>query len=70
MRITVDLDEKTLKGIKSHTKMSKTSPAISFVVLDWLKQQERNAFLDNNINNPPGYSMTNEELERKLYGID
>lgn len=68
MRITVEIDEATLKAIKKRTKIDKNSPAISFVVSDWVRQKDRRAFLDKVLNGETDYSMTNDELERRLYG--
>lgn len=68
MRITVEVDEKTLKQIKKYTKIAKHSPAIGHALEDWLAQQRRNALIGQMMKNPPGYSMTNDELERALYG--
>lgn len=67
MRVTVDIDEETLKQVKQFSQIAKISPAISFVVADWLRQKELKAFVDSVMENPPGYGYTNEELESKLY---
>lgn len=68
MRITVEIDEATLRAIKKRTKIDKNSPAISFVVSDWIRQKKRRAFLDKVLAGQTDYGMTNEELERRLYG--
>lgn len=70
MRITVEIDEKALKRVKKVTHIAKSSPAISFVVDEWLRQIEKKAFLDDIMSGRTDYSMTNEELERRIYGTD
>lgn len=67
MRITVDLDDSVLESVREHTHIVKISPAINFVVEDWLKRKKREALVNSVLEDPPGYGYTNDELEAKLY---
>ena len=68
MRITVDIDETLLREIKEETHISKNSPAIGFIVKDWVRRRKGRALLDKVMSGQTDYAMSNEELEQRLYG--
>jgi len=67
MRVTVEIDELSLHELKRLTHLDKISPAISFVVEDWLKQKRCSAFVGMVMEGHSDYGYTNDELESKLY---
>ena len=70
MRITVDIDEKALARVKKYSHLKKVSPAVKFVIEDWLRAKDREAALDFVMKGGIDFPMTNDELEQKLYGLD
>ena len=71
MRITVDIDASDLKHIQKITGEKKKSPAISHALADFLRTQERRAFIEKALTGQTDYALTNEELEaRDVYEAD
>ena len=65
MRITFDIDANDLKEIQKITGQKKKSPAISRALADFLRMQERRAFIEKALTGKTDYSLTNEELEAR-----
>jgi hypothetical protein len=65
MRITVEIDEIDLKRIQQITRQKKVSPAVSQALTDYLRQQERRAFIERALSGGTDYALTNDELEAR-----
>ena len=65
MRITVEIDAKELKQIQKATGQKKKSPAVSKALSDYIRMQERRAFIERALAGKTNYSLTNEELEAR-----
>lgn len=71
MRITVDVDENTLKEIHRETGVSKKSPAISRALELFLREARKRRLIRMALEGKTDYSLTNEELERRsVYDTD
>jgi Arc/MetJ family transcription regulator len=71
MRITVDIDEKSLAAVQQATGLRKRSPAIRRAVADYVKDLEKKRFLRKVMEGKSDYSLSNEELEaRGTYDAD
>lgn len=68
MRVTVEIDEKTLRKIQKETGVKKISPALNAAVQEFLASRERKRIIDRFLDGKADYSLTNDELEaRDLY---
>jgi Arc/MetJ family transcription regulator len=68
MRITIDVDANELKQIQQITGEKKKSPAIARALSRFLRQQERQKFLERGLSGETDFPLTNDELEaRDLY---
>ncbi len=68
MRITVEIDAKSMQRIQRLTGQRKKSPAVSEALSAYLRQQERRALIERALSGKTDYSMSNQELEaRDLY---
>lgn len=65
MRITVEIDAKELKQIQKATGQKKKSPAVSQALSDYIRMQEKRAFIERALAGKTDYSLTNEELEAR-----
>ena len=65
MRITVEIDEKDLKRIQQITRQKKVSPAVSHALTDYLRLQQRRAFVERALSGETNYALTNDELEAR-----
>jgi hypothetical protein len=63
MRVTVDIDEATLKDLAEMTGEKKTSPAVAKVVQDWVRRQKAKAFGRAIMEGKFDYPFTNDEIE-------
>jgi len=68
MRITVEIDAAELKRIQRATGERKKSPAISRALAEFLRQRERQQFIERALGGQTEFALTNEELEtRDIY---
>ena len=65
MRITVEIDASAMKKIQKATGRKKKSPAVSWALAQFLKQQERQKFLERVLSGRTDYALTNDELEAR-----
>ncbi len=63
MRITIDVDANELKQIQKITGEKKKSPAIIQALSRFLRQQQRQKFLERALSGQTDFSLTNDELE-------
>ena len=68
MRITIEVASKDLRRIQQLTGQKKKSPAVSQALAEFLRQEERRAFIESALAGETDYSLTNDELEaRDIY---
>jgi hypothetical protein len=65
MRITIDVDASELKRIQRITGEKKKSPAIAQALSRFLRQQERQKFLERVLSGQTDFSLSNDELEAR-----
>jgi Arc/MetJ family transcription regulator len=65
MRITVEIDAKTLKQIQQATGRQKKSPAVARALDEFLRQHARREFIERAIAGKTDFGMTNDELEAR-----
>lgn len=65
MRLTVDLDEKTLHELLKVTGLKKNSPAVAFAVRDFLNRKKARDFGRMLREGVFDYPATNEEVEER-----
>jgi hypothetical protein len=65
MRMTVDLDEKTLDELLKVTGLKKNSPAVAFAVRDFLNRKKARDFGRVLREGKFDYPATNEEIEER-----
>jgi Arc/MetJ family transcription regulator len=65
MRMTVDLDEKTLDELLKVTGLKKNSPAVAFAVRDFLNRKKARDFGRMLREGKFDYPATNEEIEER-----
>lgn len=65
MRITVEIDASALKRIQKAARQNKKSPAVSWALAQFLKQQKRQKFLERVLSGRTDYALTNDELEAR-----
>ena len=65
MRMTVDLDEKTLDELLKVTGLKKNSPAVAFAVRDFLNRKKARDFGRILREGKFDYPATNEEIEKR-----
>ncbi len=65
MRMTVELDEKTLNELLKVTGHKKNSPAVAFVVRDFLNRKNARDFGRMLREGRFDYPATNDELEKR-----
>ena len=63
MRITIEVDAKELNKIQRITGEKKKSPAIVQALSRFLRQQQRQEFLERALSGQTDFSLTNDELE-------
>mgnify|MGYP003382584000 CR=1 FL=1 len=66
MRITVELDEASLRKIQEVTGEKKKSPAVQKALQAFLKDQSRRAFVQQVREGRIDFPMTNDQLEELL----
>ena len=64
MRMTVELDEKTLTELLKVTGLKKNSPAVAFAVRDFLNRRKARDFGRMLREGAFDYPATNEEIEQ------
>jgi len=69
MKITVEIDAKTLKEIQTITGIRKRSPAVSRAAEEFVKAEHRRNIIKRALNGEMDYSLSNDELE-SLTGYD
>ncbi len=65
MRMTVDLDEKTLEELLKVTGHTKNSPAVAFAVRDFLNRKKARDFGRMLREGEFDYPATNEQVEQR-----
>ena len=65
MRLTIDIDAKELKRIQTLTGQRKKSPAISQALADYLREHEKQRFIERALTGQTDYSATNDEMEAR-----
>jgi Arc/MetJ family transcription regulator len=65
MRITIDIDAKSLQRIQRLTGQRKKSPAVSEALSTYLRQQDRRALIKRALSGKTDYLTSNEELEAR-----
>jgi len=63
MRITVDIDDETMRSIQHVTGVAKKSPAVSQALHDYLREIRKRRLLRQVMEGKTDYSATNETLE-------
>ena len=63
MRITVDIDDKTMHSIQQATGVAKKSPAVSKALRDYLRGAQKRRLIGKVMEGKTDYSTTNEDLE-------
>ncbi|MBI2432528.1 MAG: type II toxin-antitoxin system VapB family antitoxin [Candidatus Hydrogenedentes bacterium] len=66
MRLTVEIDEESLRQIQEATGEKKKSPAIQKAIEAYLRSQKVQKYLDMVREGHIDYPMTNDELEEML----
>ncbi|PWU14630.1 MAG: hypothetical protein C5B50_16980 [Verrucomicrobia bacterium] len=68
MRVTIDIDANQLRQIQKITRQKKKSPAITQALCEFVRQQQKQQFLERVLSGDTDFALTNEELEaRDLY---
>lgn len=67
MRITVDIDDNTLKSVIKETGIKKKSPALQKAVKEYCLSAKKRRFISYVLEGNSDYSSTNEELEKVEY---
>lgn len=65
MRLTIDIDANELKRIQALTGQRKKSPAISRALTDYLREHEKQRFIERVLTGRTDFSATNDELEAR-----
>jgi len=65
MRMTVDIDEKTLDELLRVTGLKKNSPAVAFAVRDFLNRKKARDFGRMLREGEFDYPATNEQMEQR-----
>ncbi len=63
MRITVNIDDRTMRSIQHLTGVSKKSPAVCQALHDYLRNVRKRRLIQCVMEGKSDYSTTNEELE-------
>lgn len=63
MRITIEIDDKTMRSIQHVTGVDKKSPAVAKALRDYLREAEKRRLIGRVMEGKTDYSTTNEELE-------
>jgi hypothetical protein len=63
MRVTIDIDANALSRIQTITGQKKKSPAISQALSTFLRQQQKQRFIEKALSGGTDFALTNEELE-------
>jgi metal-responsive CopG/Arc/MetJ family transcriptional regulator len=64
MRITVDIEDKSLDELSRITGQKKKSPAVAFAVNEYIKREKAKEFGRLMLEGAFDYPATNEEIER------
>lgn len=68
MRITIEIDAKSLQRIQTLTGQKKKSPAVSQALDAYLLQQARRVLIQRALSGKTDFPLTNDELEaRDIY---
>ena len=65
MRVTIEIDANELVRIQKLTGQKKKSPAISQALTAFLRQQQRERFIEKVLSGATDFALTNEELEAR-----
>ena len=63
MRVTIDIDAGALQKIQKLTGHKKKSPAVAQALAEFLRQRERQKFIERAMSGQTDFSLTNDELE-------
>ena len=63
MRITIDVDANDLKQIQRITGRKKKAPAIAQALSEFIRQQQKQKFIERALSGGTDYALTNEQLE-------
>ena len=69
MKVTVEIDAKTLNDVQRLTGIRGRSPAVSRAAEEFVKAERRRKLVQRALNGETDYSLTNDELE-SLTGYD
>ena len=64
MRLTIEIDEKVLRGIQKATGNRKCSPAVREALKRYLREREKRELLRKVLRGETAFGMTNDELEK------
>lgn len=64
MRITVQLDDKSLRDVQRVTGIRKKSPAVGKAVADYLREVQKRELIRRVMEGQVDYGATNAELEK------
>jgi Arc/MetJ family transcription regulator len=65
MRVTIEIDANELSKIQKITGQKKKSPAISQALSTYLRQQQKQRFIEKALSGGTDFALTNEELEAR-----
>lgn len=63
MRITIEIDDKTLERVQQLTQQSKKSPAVADALAEYIRLKSAREFVAKVMEGKTDYSMTNDEIE-------
>ena len=63
MRITIEVDANELEQIQRITGKKKKSPAIAQALSEFIRQQQKQKFIERVLSGETDYALTNEQLE-------
>jgi len=67
MRITVEIDASDLRAIQRITGEKKKSPALSFALREYIRENKKQKIIEKVLSGNSDYSQSNEELEAASY---
>jgi len=71
MRITVEVDDKTLKEVHRETGLAKKSPAVNRALELFLREARKRRLIERALGGKTDFRLTNEDLEkRSAYDAD
>jgi len=65
MRITVDIDENTIRSVQAVTGLRKKSPAVTRALADYLREINKRELIQRVLEGRVDYRTSNENLEKR-----